>query len=304
MDSASTSSLNNILMESGLDLFSKFNNESKQMSNLEELDPKLLPNLQTNSIVEISGASRTGKSILVLKYITKSILPISYENINIQGLGLNVLLVDMELKFSVRILMEEMEHYLKQCLDKESINSGDKPHPDHSESKPTKTNLHLISDIIQDSLARLQVTFCHSTSDNLALIFQNIETRILSKQLNLDIVFIENLLNFYFEDVSVQICSIAKYVHKLLTQCVLKYLSKFNTVLIYTRYIEHGRGRIPSGLVTHSVQLSNINYNRIHKCLVNCEQVTYYRIERQELMWTEFNEAQLEGDDENEDDTL
>ncbi|KAL1450475.1 hypothetical protein WDU94_002839 [Cyamophila willieti] len=276
----SSSSLNDIKMESGLDLFSKFNNKSKQISNIEELDRKLLLNLHANSIVEISGASRTGKSILVLKYITKSILPIIYQNIKIEGLALNVLLVDMELKFNVRILMEEMEYYLKQCLDKEP-----------EESKP---NHHLISKIIQDSLSRLHVSYCHSTSDNLALIFQNVETRILSKQLNLDIVIIENLLNFYFEDVSVQICSIPKYVHKLLTQCVLKYLKKFNIILIYTRYIEHSRGRIPSGLVTHSVQLTNINYNRIHKCLVNCEQVMYYRIEGQEIVWTEFNEAQLE----------
>lgn len=98
------------------------------------------------------------------------------------------------------------------------------------------TNQDLKTKIIQDSLSRLHVTNCHTNSDNLALIFQNIETQILSNNLTLDVVIIENFLNFYFEDISVQICSIAKYISKILTQSVLKYVKKFNIAILYTRW--------------------------------------------------------------------
>jgi hypothetical protein len=59
----------------------------------------------------------SGKTILILKYIVKSILPVTYQDLDVGGLALNVLQVDMELKFNIRILVEELEHYLNQCID-------------------------------------------------------------------------------------------------------------------------------------------------------------------------------------------
>lgn len=68
-----------------------------------------------------------------------------------------------------------------------------------SKQEPNQNKQDLISEIVQDSLSRLHVVYCHASSDNLNLIFQNVETRILSKQLSLDAVIIENVLNYYFE---------------------------------------------------------------------------------------------------------
>jgi hypothetical protein len=74
--------------------------------------------------------------------------------------------------------------------------------------------------------------------------FQAIESRLLSTQLTLDLVMIENILSYYFEDISTGLVSIGKYVSRLLHQSVLKYLRKFNLALIYTKYIPPGRGNM------------------------------------------------------------
>lgn len=297
-----TSTLNDILMESGLDLFSKINNVSRPSSKLSELDSKLLPSLQSNSIAEISGPSRTGKTILVLKYIIKMILPNSHSNLEIGGLALNVLLVDMELKFTIRVFIEELEHYLNQTIEKQT---DDELTTCDSKQEPNQNKQDLISEIVQDSLSRLHVVYCHASSDNLNLIFQNVETRILSKQLSLDAVIIENVLNYYFEDVSVQLCSIAKYLHRILHQYVFKYMKKFNTLLIYTRYIALPRGRLPGNFISHCIQLSSVNYHGIHKCVVDLNKATYYyRIENQGLVWTEFTEEMVDKIEEEKEEVL
>ncbi|XP_008482785.1 uncharacterized protein LOC103519475 isoform X2 [Diaphorina citri] len=309
-----TSTLNNILMESGLDLFSKINNVSKQTSNISELDCKLLPGLESDSIVEISGASKTGKTILILKYIVKSILPVTYQDLDVGGLALNVLQVDMELKFNIRILVEELEHYLNQCIDENThivttehpINSSVEHNhtPTSSKANPPQSRADLIASIVQDSLSRFYLVPCYGTSENLALIFQAIESRLLSTQLTLDLVMIENILSYYFEDISTGLVSIGKYVSRLLHQSVLKYIRKFNLALIYTKYIPPGRGRVSTVAgVTHSIQLSPV-YRGIHKCVVNTTQVMYYRIEQQEMVWTDFQLGEGEEDEKGEEEKL
>lgn len=95
--------------ESGFQLVSRFN----ERPSLVHLDDILFPDgPKSGDIIQISGESAVGKSMLMMKFITKALLPVSYEGFDVGGLNAGVILVDTDHSISILKVVCLMEKFL------------------------------------------------------------------------------------------------------------------------------------------------------------------------------------------------
>ena len=110
--------MNKISAESGFQLLYRFN----EKPSLSDLDNILFPNgLKGGDIVQLTGESAVGKSTLLLKYLTKSLLPKYYNGVFLGGLNVGVILIDTSHGISILKLACLMEKFISQiceCLTK------------------------------------------------------------------------------------------------------------------------------------------------------------------------------------------
>lgn len=99
--------------ESGFQLVSRFNGKPSLL----HLDDILFPDgPNPGDIIQISGESGVGKSMLLMKFLTKSLLPKMYCGIQIGGLEGGVILIDTDNGVSILKLVYLMEKFILRAL--------------------------------------------------------------------------------------------------------------------------------------------------------------------------------------------
>uniref|UniRef100_A0A182YNL3 RecA family profile 1 domain-containing protein n=1 Tax=Anopheles stephensi TaxID=30069 RepID=A0A182YNL3_ANOST len=144
------------------------------------LDPILFPDggLRAGELIEISGESNSGKSLLCLELIARIVLPASCG-----GLELRAVLIDCENSYSKAMLLNIMEkHILNQAEPTLARTLADDP--------------DRMAHIQQGALARLHLVLCHSLEQfELSLLAL---PALFIKHTELTFVLIDSVATFYW----------------------------------------------------------------------------------------------------------
>ncbi|XP_073978179.1 X-ray repair cross complementing 2 [Rhodnius prolixus] len=181
---------------------------------LQGLDAHLFPNgPKPREVIEITGEAGTGKTLLLLEFIKKSILPIRYNEFQIDGLEAEVVYMNCDHHFNIFKLVSLMEDYLSRCL--------------------LTPDSDLIEEIISTSLKRLTV-FNIFDSETMMTTF-HLLSNLLCMNSNISLILIDSISAYYWQDAMIR--GIRKMDLYVLT--VLKLLHKsikdFQVTVIFTR---------------------------------------------------------------------
>lgn len=104
--------------ESGLQLLSRLS----ARPSLLHLDDVLFPDgPKPGDVIQISGEVSVGKSMLLLKLLTKCLLPKEQESIQIGGLGAGVILIDTDHNISIIRLATFIEGIISNQMKKQGL---------------------------------------------------------------------------------------------------------------------------------------------------------------------------------------
>lgn len=116
---------NRLIAESGVQLLARLTARPSLLS----LDRNLFPDdLVPGDIVQISGQPGTGKSFLLLHLLTKCLLPKSFKNVEIGGLGAGAILIDTDHNISILKLATLMEQFVVKAIKCDEERNPGKSH--------------------------------------------------------------------------------------------------------------------------------------------------------------------------------
>ncbi|KAK9506741.1 hypothetical protein O3M35_008618 [Rhynocoris fuscipes] len=190
----------NINQETCLQLLGRL----QKRPSLTGLDPNLFPNgPKPKEIIELTGEAGTGKTLLLLEFIKKSILPIRYNEFQIDGLEADVVYLNCDQHFNMFKLVSLMEES------------------------------DVIDAIINVSLKRLTV-FNIFDSETMINTF-HLLNRLLSMNSNISLILIDSISAYYWQDTMVRgIRKMDLYVLTIL-KLLHKSIKDFPVTVIFTR---------------------------------------------------------------------
>ncbi|XP_067011496.2 DNA repair protein XRCC2 [Anabrus simplex] len=232
--------------ESGLQLLARLH----LRPDLKGLDAVLFENgPNPNDIIEISGDPSSGKTLMIMQFLVKCLLPSQWLDYSIGGLNAGAVMINTDHHFNLLKLVNLMEAWLVKSAVV----------PVTSASK--LTNL-VIEEIIKDSLKRLTILSCHD-STQLFVTFYSLES-ILSTNTNISLILLDSISAYYWQDTMVGgLQKMDSYLNRILkTSC--KCIGEYKVVFIYTKpmYFRSKSSELPNcsnnGQLTHRIILSKI----------------------------------------------
>lgn len=184
---------------------------------------KLLPEIITNhgpfpsDIIEISGKSNVGKSMLLLELVAKTIIPIDHG-----GKGAFVILIDLSSDFHMFTLFAVLE---KHILHYKMITAAS---TDTEDLQQATTN---VPDIIHIALANLIIFNCYTGKDFDRVMYQAGE--LLATNNGISLIAIESLGNFYWSDTAPR--TRMDYHLRRFLEIFKRLLDKYLVTLAYTK---------------------------------------------------------------------
>lgn len=202
----------NIKTESGLNLLTRL----IPRPNINNLDAVLFPNgLNYNNIVEINGSSSSGKTMLITHLIKNAILVDKYNDVIVGGLNTAVILIDMDIKFSILMLIKMIKYSICNLKTKFKIDDRDE---------------HCITEL---SLKNLIFIRCFN-SDQLYYTLHRVREQI-TQDYRIALMFLDNLGSYYWQDIMLNgLCKMDLYKYKIL-RMLQKYVCNLNVAVIYTK---------------------------------------------------------------------
>lgn len=196
--------MQNKTIESGIQLFSRIIQRPK----LDYLNDKLFPEggPYSNQLIELTGESGAGKTILLTDFLVRCLLPVEYN-----GKNSGAVIIDTDHHFDVFRLVSIIEYYLKKS--------------------DVKSNNY--QTIIEHCLNNLIVLSCYS-SEQLQATFLNLETVILQNA-NISFLAIDSVSAYYWsERINNDTISFNAYFSQIIG--TLKNIAKsFNLTVLYTK---------------------------------------------------------------------
>ncbi|XP_033108307.1 DNA repair protein XRCC2-like [Anneissia japonica] len=181
---------------------------------LESLDLHLFPSHfpKPGEVVEIHGASATGKTELLMHFISKCILPKRWNTLLINGIEAEVVLIDTDFKFSVIRLYQILKEQLMKIIDVDSNDIctsswaaqtetlSSKTHSKEPSKKDQQTikNEKVLEELVQSCLDRLYLVRC-SSSEQLLITLHSMEN-VFSKHPQMTVLMLDSVSSFYWED--------------------------------------------------------------------------------------------------------
>lgn len=238
--------------ETGVQLLARLSSRP----NLNCLSETLFPGgINLGNIIEISGDSGSGKTTLITQFLVKCLLPKTWNEFTIGGLGAGAIIVDTDHHFQILKLVSIMESLLMKCRES---NTSEVQLPKHIDSK-------IIEKIIKESLANLIVLNCYD-SVQLFVTFHSLEN-ILSSNANTSLIIIDSLSAYYWQDVAVRgIRKMDLYLRKML-KALQSCTEEYKVTVMYTKqthfqsnvnFAEDSTATPGPGNVSYKIQLNRV----------------------------------------------
>ncbi|KDR18012.1 DNA repair protein XRCC2-like [Zootermopsis nevadensis] len=238
--------------ETGVQLLARLSSRP----NLNSLSETLFPGgINLGNIIEISGDSGSGKTTLITQFLVKCLLPKTWNEFTIGGLGAGAIIVDTDHHFQILKLVSIMESLLMKCRES---NTSEVQLPKHIDSK-------IIEKIIKESLANLIVLNCYD-SVQLFVTFHSLEN-ILSSNANTSLIIIDSLSAYYWQDVAVRgIRKMDLYLRKML-KALQSCTEEYKVIVMYTKqthfqsnvnFAEDSTATPGPGNVSYKIQLNRV----------------------------------------------
>lgn len=209
--------MNLVSTESGAQLLARVSASNRPA--LKKLCPEVLPHSGPNrgEMIEISGESNVGKSMLLLEFMAKAIIPVNHG-----GKGANVYFIDLSGNFHIFTLRTMLEKHIlhHKMIVSVSVDTEDVVIDD-------------VQSIIEKSMENLILFKCFS-GDELERILVDIEYTI-AENVEVSMLAIDSLGTYYWLDIDqIHYIRMDTYLGKLL-KCIKKIVSTNGLVLAYTR---------------------------------------------------------------------
>ncbi|KYQ53879.1 DNA repair protein XRCC2 [Trachymyrmex zeteki] len=200
--------------EGGLELLSRFREKPRSIN----LDDVLFStDIDNKSVIEIVGASSTGKTVLLCQFIAKCILPARYKGIKIDGCDACAILINTLGHVQMSKIAELMTSTIRNAYQVANV------------QPPAET----VDYIINRSLENLTVISC-CNNNQLQLILHTLEDEFLSNG-KITLLAIDNILAYYWQARKENILTMNYYATGLL-KIIQSQTSQFHTVTVYTRW--------------------------------------------------------------------
>lgn len=228
--------------EDGLELLSRFR-EKPSSINLDEI---LFPTgISNDKLIEIVGASATGKTLLLCQFLAKCILPAQYKEIKINGCNICAIIIDTLGQIQISKISEFMTSMIHNAYQNIGM------------TLPVKT----VDTIVSRSLENLTVIKC-CNNDQFQIILTMLENEFLNNE-KIGLLAIDNIYAYYWQERWKNgILSMDSYVRNLV-KLIRTHTSQFKIVTIYTKW---DKPMSKSELCTknyHTLEGIDINY-RLH----------------------------------------
>lgn len=203
--------------EGGLELLSRFR-EKRRSVNLDET--LFSSDIGDRNVIEIVGASSTGKTLLLCQFIAKCILPARYKGIKIDGCDSCAILIDTFGQVQMSKLAELMTIMTRTAYQTAGV------------QLPGET----VDLVVSKSLENLTVINC-CNNDQLQLTLHALEDELLSNE-RIALLAIDNILAYYWQRRREKgILSMDQYARSLV-RIIRARISHFCNVTVYTRWDE------------------------------------------------------------------
>ena len=179
------------------------------------LETTLLPDTTAQrSVYELCGPEGCGKTQLLLHLVVNAILPRHWRGVDIAGLCVGVVYVDLDYKFNMIRLTTILETRIQGAL---SVSGGDQD--------PSQ-----VEELIKQCLSRLYVVRCSSSSQFL-ITLHSLET-LLGNNPDISLLVIDSVSEFYWIDRSVSGGTSGRTnTNKLMVEALRKLLNTYNLVV-------------------------------------------------------------------------
>ncbi len=191
-----------------------------------DLERNLLPSgPQQRDLVEFYGNEGSGKTQMLTHLIQKCILPASYKSIRLRGLQAGVILVDTDCHFSVLRLVGCMEDKIRNCVKRSRKEKQDFIEPSGEE----------IQKLIKESLGRLHVVKCSSSSQFILTLYSLEET--LASDPAICFLFVDSISAFFWIDKSngAENYSAQELNQRRVCGAINRLMDKFNIITIVSK---------------------------------------------------------------------
>ncbi|XP_012287134.1 DNA repair protein XRCC2 [Orussus abietinus] len=268
-------------VESGLQLLARLCHRPS----LQGLNSILFSNgPHSSEIIEISGNVSSGKTLLLTTLLSKSVLPLKYQEIDVKGFEVHVILINTDHHFQVSKIANILLGHLKKACKLSNAVLGNEE----------------LESIVNSSLNRLIIINCYNR-DQFFLSIQSLESILISNE-KISLIAIDSLSAFYWEDrESGGIWMMDLYIKHLLL-LIQKNVSHFNIVTIYTRpssFLTKGRDTDDRAVAPPMQKLHyKIQLHRQENCntffaiveFAKTKKKVAYVIEADDIKWMEEKE--------------
>lgn len=209
--------VNQTVAESGAQLIGRLSSGPSLL----HLDDMLFPEgPKPKDVIQISGEASVGKTLLLLKFLTKCLLPQKYERLELGGLNAGVVLIDTDHNLSILKLVSLMEEFINNAKNSDPVYK--------------KMKVGDVEKIIKYSLANLIILKTYS-SEQLEMNLYSLK-RLLSNKNNISLLVIDSLTAYYWSD-TMNLKSrkrMDKYL-KDMVEKLRKYVHDYNIVTIFVK---------------------------------------------------------------------
>lgn len=206
--------------ETGIQLLARLSTRP----NLNSLNDTLFPGgINLGNVIEISGDSGSGKTTLLTQFLVKCLLPKTWNEFEIGGLGAGATIVNTDHHFQILKLVSMMESVLAKCQE--------------SAKNETKYSRHIdsrrIEKIIKESLSNLIILNCYD-SLQLFVTFHSL-SNILSCNANTSLIIVDSLSAYYWQDAAVGgVRKMDLYLKKTL-KALQSCIEEYKVTTVYTK---------------------------------------------------------------------
>lgn len=205
--------------ESGAQLFARITSQLRPP--IKNLCPEIIPSHgpSQKEIIEITGETNVGKSILLMEFIAQAILPL-----DCGGKNATAIVIDANSNFQMHRLAPILEkHILYSRMQKSKSN----------DTEDLRAETSNVKDIVLEALKSIQLFRCYN-GDELEMILLKIPD-LLTANTKISVLAIDAISDFYWTDlVSTKPIRMDTYLRQLLKR-FRKIIDEHGVVLIYTR---------------------------------------------------------------------
>jgi len=182
-------------------------------------EKSLFPHLSSQDIVEISGEAGSGKTELMYHFITCCVFPSAWKGIQLEGLQIEVTLIDNDCHFDLFRLVTVMENRIKTLI----------------RASKTSISKKEIFVFIQETLKLLHIIKCYD-SNEFILTLNSLESTLSLKRKR-NIVMIDGLSSFYLADRAVFQNNFSKLIshYKKIINLIVQISKKYTPVVLTKR---------------------------------------------------------------------